>query len=143
MATDRLDQLTIERLIDAPIDSVWRAWTTEAGLATWWWAGWNDTTYDVDLRVGGTYRISAPSVGISVSGEFIDVSPPHHLHMTWIWEDDDGTGQTEHVTVNLDEHESRTNVKVHHSGPWTTTEPASNYRQGWNHVLDALSTTRP
>jgi uncharacterized protein YndB with AHSA1/START domain len=141
MSADRFDELVVERVIDAPVERVWGAWTTEAGLATWWWTGWDDTTYEIDLRVGGRYRITADSVGIEVSGEFVEVAPPHRLVITWVWEDADGRGPVERVAVDLIDAGSRTVVRIHHSGPWTTADPASDYEQGWNHVLDSLSNT--
>jgi len=134
-----VNELHVDRLIAAPPDAVWAAWTTVEGLATWWWTGWDDTTYRVDLRVGGTYRIEAPRAGLSIHGEYLSIDAPHRLEMTWVWTDDDGPGPREHVVVTLDEESGETRVTVMHTGPWSTPEPAERYREGWAHVLDRLA----
>lgn len=141
MVADRDDQLAVRQVVHAPVEAVWKAWTTAAGLATWWWSGWDDTTYDVDFRVGGAYRIAVPSAGIAVSGEYLDVREPEHIAMSWIWEDDDGTGPVERVEVDVSRDGVTTVVDVRHTGPWTTPEPAANYEQGWRHVLGVLAAT--
>jgi uncharacterized protein YndB with AHSA1/START domain len=132
-------ELRIDRLIASTAKAVWDAWTTEAGLARWWWAGWDDTVYEVDLRVGGSYRITAPTAGIAVGGEYLELDPLRRISMTWVWSDADGVGPVEHVVVELQPDGSSTNVRVHHTGPWTSAETASNYLEGWHHVLDRLA----
>lgn len=136
---DPIDQLRVDRSIAAPPSRVWDAWTTEAGLARWWWSGWDDTTYAVDARVGGSYRITAPAAGIAVSGRYVALEPPHRIEMTWVWSDDDGDGPVERVVVDLVADGDGTRVTVLHTGPWSTPEPAANYTEGWDHVLDRLA----
>lgn len=51
------DTLYLERVVTAPRAQVWETWTTDQGLASWWWSHFQDTTYAVDLRPGGSYRI--------------------------------------------------------------------------------------
>lgn len=141
MAADHHGQLVVRQVVHAPPAIVWRAWTTAEGLATWWWASSGDTTYEVDARVGGAYRISLASAGIAVSGEYLVLDAPHRLEMSWVWEDGDGAGPVERVEVSFDGDESATSVSVRHTGPWSSPEPAANYRQGWQHVLGALATS--
>ena len=49
-------EITIERVFDAPIDMVWKAWTDEE-LAKKWWGpeGFTAPSIKMDLRVGGMY----------------------------------------------------------------------------------------
>ena len=45
-------ELTVERLLDAPVDAVWRAWTEH--LAEWWCPRpWTTELIEQDLRPGG------------------------------------------------------------------------------------------
>lgn len=142
MSVDEHDRLDVERYVAAPPEAVWTAWTTESGLARWWWAGWDDTTHHVDLRVGGDYRFTAPAAGIAVRGNYLAIDAPRRLEMTWVWiDDDEGEGPVETVVVELDPSGDGTRVRVHHRGPWTTDEPSERYRQGWDHVLDRLAAT--
>src|SRR4051812_15991582 len=51
-------EVTLERVYDAPLASVWKAWTDPEMLKQWW--GPNDVTIPeckVDLKVGGTFYI--------------------------------------------------------------------------------------
>ena len=51
-------ELTFERSYDAPVESVWRAWTQPDLLRAWW--GPDKTAVaecEVDLRVGGTIHL--------------------------------------------------------------------------------------
>src|SRR5262245_60762921 len=45
------DRLRLEAVIDAPVDAVWDAYTTKAGLESWM-----VPHADVDLKVGGKFR---------------------------------------------------------------------------------------
>ena len=72
-------KITIETTIDAPIDTVWRAWTTPADITQWNAASddWHTTTARVDLRVGGTFssRMEAKdgSMGFDFEGTYTEV----------------------------------------------------------------------
>jgi uncharacterized protein YndB with AHSA1/START domain len=141
---NRPDTLQLERVVSAPPAQVWSAWTTEEGLASWWWSHWNDTTYAVDLRPGGTYLIETPSQGIGVTGEFLRIDEPHALEMTWVWIDDGDRSEVERVAVAFTpEDAASTRISITHTGPWTTPEPAENYALGWNSTLDQLQAMLP
>ena len=48
--------LVIERLIDAPVAAVWKAWTDPAALPLWWGPdGFSCRTQRIDLRQGGEW----------------------------------------------------------------------------------------
>jgi len=133
------DTLRLERVVSAPPARVWKAWTTAEGLASWWWSHWPDTTYAVDLRVGGSYLIDAAAHGVGVTGEFEKLDEPHHIEMTWVWLDDGVRGDLEHVAVTFTAaDDGRTRIEIVHTGPWRTPEPAESYAMGWNFTLDQL-----
>lgn len=53
--TDR--EMVITRLINAPRELLWEAWTDPARLAVWWGPrGFRTTTHTMDFRVGGIWR---------------------------------------------------------------------------------------
>lgn len=139
----RHDTLRLHRVVAAPPARVWEAWTAEEGLASWWWHHLQDTTYAVDLRVGGDYRFEAASQGFGVTGEFLRIEEPHRLEMTWVWLDDGERGAIEKVVVTFtpEKHAASTRIDLVHTGPWTTPEPADNYAIGWSSTLDQLQTT--
>ena len=47
-------KITIETIVNAPIEDVWRAWTTPDDIKQWNTASedWHTTRASVDLRVG-------------------------------------------------------------------------------------------
>ena len=139
------EPLVITRLVPATPEQLWLSWTTEPGLATWWWHTWPDTRYRVHARVGGEYRIEAADHGFGVRGTFEVVEAPSRLVFSWVWyELADGVASEEpddQVQVVFTPHPNGTLLQLTHTGPWTDDEAAENYRQGWTFVLDALAGT--
>jgi uncharacterized protein YndB with AHSA1/START domain len=94
-----LDQLTLhlERILPAPRSIVFRAHTEPGLLAKWWGpTGFSAPSVDVDLRVGGGYRIAMqPPHGVlfHLAGEFREVAPPARLVYTFRWEEPDPTNK--------------------------------------------------
>ena len=139
------ETLTMSRVVAATPEEVWAAWTTEAGLATWWWHTWPDTCYRVDARVGGEYRIEAADHGMGVHGVFRTVEAPRRLVFSWIWYDlADGVAHeqlADEVQVVFTPRSGGTLLELVHTGPWSDVQAADGYRQGWTFVLDALEGT--
>ena len=88
-------KLTIERVINAPIETVWALWTTKPGIEAWWGPeGFSVSVRSLDLRAGGQlhYVMTAtgPSqvdfmkrAGMPLATEttvtFTEVTPPRRL----------------------------------------------------------------
>ena len=50
--------LVITRIIDAPVELVWQAWTEPARIHLWWGpTGFTTTTTSFDFRVGGEWHV--------------------------------------------------------------------------------------
>lgn len=135
--------LTMDRVVTADVRAVWRAWTTTAGLATWWWHTWPDTRYQADADEGGSYRIEAAEHSVGVRGTYLAVDEPRRLSFSWVWyELREGVAVEEpadQVEVTFTPEAGGTRVRVVHTGPWTSEQSAENYRQGWSFVLDGLT----
>ena len=55
-ASTSANEITITRLYDAPVKTVWEAWTDPEQIAQWWGPrGFTLTTHSKDLRPGGTW----------------------------------------------------------------------------------------
>ncbi|SDR92135.1 SRPBCC family protein [Microlunatus soli] len=135
--------LRLEHRFAAAVEQVWDAWTTESGLRRWWWPGWTPTI-EVDLRVGGRYRIAAAAQRIVVRGEYLLVAPMTQLRFSWTWVDgaggsDEVVGEEELVDVGFVPDADGTLIRLEHTGPWTSAGPTDNYRQGWTSVLGELT----
>ena len=122
----------------APPARVWALWTTAEGLAEWWWTFLDGTTYEIDARIDGDYRIENPAAGFGVRGTFSMVERERRLAATWIWIDGDTEGDVEQLDVRFTADGGATLLTIVHSGPWTTAEPAEAYAQGWRDTLDRL-----
>jgi uncharacterized protein YndB with AHSA1/START domain len=130
--------ITIRRRMAASLDRVFEAWTDVEQLAAWWWPQLAGTTYDVDARPGGRFRISSPVIGATVTGVYTAVDRPRRLAFTWVWQDDDDPdGVVEDtVVVTFEPDGDATVVTVEHIS--TAHVPDGGAEQGWNDVMDRL-----
>lgn len=81
-STDRR-RVVVTRLLDAPRDLVWRAWTEADHLARWWFpAGWSVGETAIDLRVGGAFQhvVRSPDgVEYRCSATFREIVRPERI----------------------------------------------------------------
>jgi uncharacterized protein YndB with AHSA1/START domain len=116
---------------------VFAAWTDADRLATWWWPQLAGTTYAVDAREGGRFRIQGPAIGATVSGVYTEVDPPHRLVFTWVWQDDrEPESGEETVEVTFEPDGEATAVTVEHTSAEHV--PDGGAEQGWSDVMDRL-----
>ena len=130
--------ITITRTVAAPPERVFAAWTDAEQLAAWWWPQLGGTTYDVDARLGGRFRIHSSGIGATVTGVYTEVEPPRRLVFTWSWEDE---GEPEAVVedtvvVTFEPDDGGTLVTVAHTS--VAHVPEGGAEQGWNDVMDRL-----
>ncbi len=93
-ATTALDrEIVIDRLVDAPRELVWKAWTELQHLERWWGPnGFTTTTREIDVRPGGVWRfIMHGPDGTDFKNRIVfrEVTPPARLVYA---HDDDGEG---------------------------------------------------
>jgi uncharacterized protein YndB with AHSA1/START domain len=111
--------IRFEVIVDAGIQAVWDAWTTEAGVCTFFAA-----RARVDPRPDGAYEIlfnlDAPAGEQGGEGmTFLALDPPHMLSFTWNAPPTQPAirRQRTHVTVRLlDLGDGRTRVRLNHAG---------------------------
>jgi uncharacterized protein YndB with AHSA1/START domain len=134
--------LEIKRLIKAPRDRVYAAWTDPARLKEWFGPE-NVQTHDfiADVRVGGKYRwdfTNSEGEKMSVYGEYRELEPGRKVVFTWQWDDDEAwENQTSIVTVELDDREGGTELRLTHR-QLPSEESRDRHSHGWNSVLDRL-----
>ena len=132
--------LEVRRTIYAPAQQVFDAWTQPMHLRKWW--GPRPVTCahaEIDLRVGGSYRIANEFPDGSVlwiSGKFEVVDPPRKLVYTW------RTNRElpffERVTVEFNACDEATEVVVRHERiPDVATR--DKHEEGWKGCLRALA----
>jgi len=129
-----MTELRMNRTFAVPAERVWRALTDPAALAAWFWPQRFATTTEVDLRVGGRYRIDGTAVGMAVSGEYVTVEPPNKLVFTWRWDGEPGETL---VTIELTPVAAGTELALRHER-FTDDATRDSHAQGWHDCLDRL-----
>lgn len=137
--------LHLERLFDAPPERLFAAWTDPSLLRRWFAAepGWTTPEAEVDIRVGGSYRLSMRGTdGIvrTVVGEYLEVDPPHRLVYTWRWLAHGDRAADEIATVvsvDFVAEGQRTRVVLEQRGHESKADLDSHDR-GWRGCLDKL-----
>jgi uncharacterized protein YndB with AHSA1/START domain len=138
---DRELTLRLSRVVPAPVPRVFSAFTEPEELAKWWGPkGFTSPEIDLDLRVGGSYRIAMqPPAGdvFHLSGEFVAVDPPNRLTYTFRWEEPTPDDRETVATVALREVDGSTEVTVE-QGVFATEERLALHTQGWTEGLERL-----
>ncbi len=133
------NSLSVKRLIPATPERVFRAWTSPDELQKWWGpVGVRCLSADVDLQVGGQYRISneLPDGKILlISGVFETIQIPRLLIYTWTVETE--SPNMERVCVEFKEHEQGTEIILNHE-LISTSLLRDQHEQGWFGCLDGL-----
>ncbi|MGH8775615.1 MAG: SRPBCC family protein [Jiangellaceae bacterium] len=121
--------------LSADRERLFRAFTDPAELARWWWPERFATTYALDVRDGGAFRIRSDAADMGISGNYVEVARPERLRMTWAW---DGEQGVTNVAVEFREvDDGRTEVIVTHSAN-ASAEDRDNHAQGWRDCLSRL-----
>ncbi len=131
--------LQITRLINAPRDRVYAAWTDPAELLKWFGPEAVKTRQiATDLRVGGEFRwdlVNRDGENMTIRGEYRDVEPGKRIVFTW--QHEDWGDHFSVVTVELSDANGGTQVCLTHE-QLPNEESRNNHEQGWNSVLNKL-----
>jgi uncharacterized protein YndB with AHSA1/START domain len=134
--------LHIERALPAPRPLVYRANTEPEELARWWGPrGFSAPRVEIDLRVGGRYRIAMqPPEGdlFHLSGEFREVEPGVRLAYTFRWEEPTPDDRETVVALSFEDMGGGASRLTVDQGDFATEERRSLHLQGWTETLDRL-----
>lgn len=132
--------LVVRKTIRATAERLFDAWTQPAQLKKWW--GPQSVVCidaDVDLKVGGRYRIAnqfPDGKVVWISGEFEAIDRPRKLVYTWRVGSEEGA--SERVTVTFEARGPTTEVIVTHERIPTDALRAL-HLQGWLGCLEGLA----
>jgi predicted dithiol-disulfide oxidoreductase (DUF899 family) len=132
--------LDLEITIDAPPDAVFDFLVVPDKLFSWMGIGG-----EIDPTPGGVFRVSYRS-GDVAAGEYVEVSQPTRVAVTWGWEgSDDLPPGSSTVAFDLspdptpdDSGSPRTRVRMRHSG-LPTTALGDRHAEGWTYFLPILA----
>ena len=124
-------KIIVETTVHAPIENVWRAYTTPNDILQWNSASddWHTVSADVDLRVGGAFssRMEAKdgSVGFDFAGTYTNIVPNRLIEY--------GFGDRG-AKVEFDERSDGVLVRV--SFDAESTHSVEQQQAGWQAILD-------
>jgi uncharacterized protein YndB with AHSA1/START domain len=106
-------ELVVTHTLDAPARLVWEAWTKPELFRQWWVPksyGLNLATCEMDVRVGGQYRLAFLHEGSTMEffGTYLEVTPPSRL----VWTNDEGDAGQTVTTVTFSESGGKTLLTV-------------------------------
>ena len=134
--------LEIKRVIKAPRDRVYAAWTDPAQLKEWFGPENVQTRSLVaEARVGGRFRwelTNSEGEEMTVHGEYRELELNRKIVFSWQWEDDESWEQHDSVvTVELDDIDDGTQLRLIHER-LPNEESRDGHSRGWNSALDKL-----
>jgi len=124
-------KISVETDVTAPIDQVWRAYTTPEDIKQWNAASddWHTTAAKVDLRVGGTItsRMEAKdgSMGFDFAGTYTKIVERRLIEYSF----GDRTARVEFT-------DSPNGIKVRVTFDSEPTRSLDQQREGWQAILD-------
>src|SRR5512139_870598 len=127
-------KITVEATVAAPVEDVWRAWTTPEDIKQWNAASddWHTTHASVDLRVGGGFssRMEAKdgSAGFDFAGTYTQVVEHQLIECAF----GDRTLRVEFIDGNG-------GVTVRETFDAESTHSVEQQRAGWQAILDRFA----
>ena len=152
------DAVVIERTFDAPVDLVWRMWTSPEHFKNWYGPqGFTVPVAEMDVRVGGKRLICMASPDGSMkmwtTGEYTEIIPNQRLVYTESPADENGNvvspaamgmpegyPETTKVTVLLDELDGRTKMVMTHAGIPADSGGAGGWMQAFDKLAEHIET---
>ena len=124
-------KITVETTVAAPIEAIWKAYTTPENIVQWNAASddWHTTSAEVDLRKGGAFssRMEAKdgSMGFDFAGTYTNVV--EHKLIEYSFGD-------RVAVVEFTDTPAGVGVRVTFDSE--TTHPVEQQREGWQAILD-------
>ena len=108
-------ELVVTRTFNAPARIVFEAWTKPELFRQWWLPksmGMSLRSCEMDVRVGGKYRLEFEPDGMAFFGTYLEVTPPSRL----VWTNEEGDDGPV-TTVTFEEKGGKTLIVLHELYP--------------------------
>ncbi|PIT89098.1 MAG: hypothetical protein COU27_02115 [Candidatus Levybacteria bacterium CG10_big_fil_rev_8_21_14_0_10_36_7] len=130
-----MSKLTVERVINAPIEDVFDAWTIPQIMQEWLSPeGMTTPTVESSFNQGGNYMIVMEGKNGErhiAYGTYTKINKPHEVEMTWSWDKDDDDSKRSKLNLKFEKVEdNKTKVILHHYN-LPSEEECQNHEKGW------------
>ncbi len=148
MLNQQAKEITFTRILNAPRELVFKAWTDETHMAQWWGPkGFTNPVCTMDVRPDGSLYIAmtAPNgMAYPTKGTFHEISEPGRLvFTTTAFDDEHGTPGIEMLnTVTFEEQDGKTKLTLRVTPVKVLpafAEAVTGMNKGWNESLDRLT----
>src|ERR687883_1778760 len=104
-------ELVVTRTFDGPARIVFEAWTKPELFRRWWAPksmGMSLRSCEMDVRVGGKYRLEFEPDAMAFFGTYLEVTPPSRL----VWTNEEGGEGMVVTSVTFEDHGAGTRLVV-------------------------------
>ena len=129
-----MNSFTLARSIAAEPQRVWDAFTNADEYAAWIWPSEWNTTCEIDLRVGGAFRVTSAERGLSIQGVYTEIDPITRLVMNWTQTNRDGDSLLT-ITIAPDGDGSSLILRQEN---FPDEESRADHERGWTDCLSRL-----
>jgi len=109
-------ELVVRRTFNAPARLVFEAWTKPELFKRWWAPksmGMSLHSCEMDVRVGGKYRLEFEHEAMAFFGTYLEVTP----HSRLVWTNEEGGEGGPVTTVTFEEKGGKTQLVMHELYP--------------------------
>lgn len=148
-------ELVIERVLDAPREKVWEAWTDPEQFKKWWGPkDFTAPTVEIDLQEGGKYLYcmrSPDGQDVWGTGTYREIVPMERLVFSDSFADENGNvvpgtqyGMPDEfplemqITITFEDVDGRTKLTLRHDG-MPAGDTGEQAEAGWNESFDKLA----
>lgn len=155
--SEKKDELVIERIFDAPVELVWKAWSNPEMMRKWWGPEeFSCPLLEMDFRVGGKFlgcmhgkMPDGKELDIYSTGTYREIIPMKKIVSTDSFADKNGNIVSSEVygmegipmemelTVTFEDLGGKTKMVLRHKG--LPEAHAKDANRGWNSSLDKLA----
>lgn len=132
-------EIVVERVLDAPRELVFKAWTEPEHLAHWWGPrGFTLPACQMDFRPGGSFRFCMRSPDQRdhwCAGVYREIVAPERIVFTSNVCNELGVATL--TTVTFAEYEGKTKITLHQT--FADTPAGERVQQGWGETIDRLA----
>jgi uncharacterized protein YndB with AHSA1/START domain len=135
-------ELVIKRVLNAPRELVFQAWTDLEHVRKWFGPKDHPATHvTIDPRPGGRWRACLRSTETGntlwLGGVYREIVPPERLVFTFAWEEEGERGLETLVEISLAERDGKTYMTMRQT-PFQSESERDGHCGGWSSAFDRL-----